>query len=57
MARYSYERLSAQDASFLWAERPNQPMHVGAVAILESGPLQREDGGIDIDRIVHHGYN
>jgi WS/DGAT/MGAT family acyltransferase len=50
MARYSYERLSAQDASFLWAEQPNQPMHVGAVAILEAGPLRRKGGGIDIAR-------
>ena len=50
MARYAFERLSAQDASFLWAEQPNQPMHVGAVAILESGPLRLDDGGIDIAR-------
>jgi hypothetical protein len=40
MARYSYERLSAQDASFLWAERENAPMHVGAVGIMEAGPLR-----------------
>ncbi len=50
MARYGYERLSAQDAGFLWAETPNQPMHVGAVAVLEVGPLVRENGGVDIDR-------
>jgi len=50
MARYTYERLSAQDAGFLWAEQPNQPLHVGAVAVLEAEPLQREDGSIDIDR-------
>jgi WS/DGAT/MGAT family acyltransferase len=49
MARYAYERLSAQDATFLWAEQPSQPMHVGAVAILEGGRLQREAGGIDIE--------
>ena len=49
MARYSYERLSAQDASFLWAESSREPMHVGAVAILESGPLRNAEGGIDID--------
>ena len=50
MAKYSFERLSAQDAGFLWAETPNQPMHVGAVALFEAGPMQREDGSIDIDR-------
>ena len=50
MARYGFERLSAQDAGFLWAETPNQPMHVGALAVFEIGPLQREDGGVDIDR-------
>jgi len=50
MARFGFERLSAQDAGFLWAETPNQPMHVGALALFETGPLRREDGGVDIDR-------
>lgn len=50
MAGYAFERLSAQDAGFLWAENSNQPMHVGAVALFEAGPLKREDGSIDIDR-------
>ena len=50
MARYTFERLSAQDAGFLWAESPNQPMHVGALAIFEAGPLVGKDGGIDIQR-------
>ena len=50
MARYAYERLSAQDATFLWAERDNAPMHVGAVAVLDSGPLRNADGGIDFAR-------
>lgn len=50
MARYAYERLSAQDAGFLWAESPNQPMHVGAVAVLDAAPVKRADGSIDIDR-------
>ena len=47
MPRYAFERLTAQDAGFLWAERPNEPMHVGAVALFEAGPLKREDGSID----------
>ena len=53
MARYAYERLSAQDASFLWAEQPNQPMHIAALAILESGPMRPADGppgAVDIER-------
>jgi len=48
MARYTYERLSAQDATFLWAEGENSPMHIGSVAIHESGPLGNGDGGVDI---------
>jgi WS/DGAT/MGAT family acyltransferase len=50
VTNYTYERLSAQDASFLWAETPNQPMHVGALAIFESSALQREDGSIEVER-------
>jgi WS/DGAT/MGAT family acyltransferase len=50
MARYAYERLSAQDASFLLAEGPTTPMHVSAIQIYEAGPL-REDGGIAIDKV------
>ena len=49
MARYAYERLSAQDASFLWAEHPNNSLHIGAVAVLEAAPIRRSDGSIDID--------
>jgi WS/DGAT/MGAT family acyltransferase len=50
MSRYAYDRLSAQDATFLWAEAPNQPMHIGGLAIFESGPLRRDGSGVDIDR-------
>ena len=53
MARYTYDRLSAQDLSFLLAESENAPMHVGAVAILEAGPLRNADGGIDVARYRH----
>lgn len=48
MARYSYERLSAQDNSFLLMEQPNVHMHVAATQIFEAGPLRTDDGGIDI---------
>src|SRR5262245_64746312 len=48
MASSSYVRLSAQDHSFLMAERRSTPMHVGAIQIYEAGPLRRRDGGIDV---------
>jgi len=50
MARYAYDRLSAQDLSFLASEGESAPMHVGAVAILEVGPLANADGGVDVRR-------
>lgn len=50
MPHYAYDRLSALDHGFLLAEGENAPMHVGAIAILESGPLRNEEGGIDIAR-------
>jgi WS/DGAT/MGAT family acyltransferase len=50
MPRYTYDRLSAQDHSFLLAETQDAPMHVGAIGILEARPLRNEDGGIDIAR-------
>ncbi|RIL05247.1 MAG: wax ester/triacylglycerol synthase family O-acyltransferase, partial [Proteobacteria bacterium] len=46
-----FERLSALDAAFLAIEDENSPMHVGAVAIFEAGPLARPEGGVDIEWI------
>ena len=34
-----YDRLTALDESFLYLERPETPMHVGAVAVLERAPF------------------
>lgn len=51
MTPYNYERLSAQDSSFLVFEGPNTHMHIGGVTLFEVGPLRTADGGIDIDRI------
>ena len=51
MASYKFEELSPQDASFLAAEGPSTPMHIGAVFIAEAGPLRAANGGIDIERI------
>lgn len=35
----STDRLTALDASFVWFECPGAPVHVGAVATFEAGPL------------------
>lgn len=48
MPKYMYERLSAQDNSFLVSEQPNVPLHVSAVAIYEVGDLANEMGGVDV---------
>lgn len=49
MPRYAYERLSAQDNSFLLLEQPNVHMHVAATQIYEAGRLRTADGGIDFE--------
>ena len=51
MARFSYDRLSAQDNTFLIAETPTTYMHVAAVQIFSAGNLKTEDGGVDFDSI------
>ena len=50
MPRYGYDRLSAQDNSFLIWETPYVHMHVASTMILEVGPLRTADGGIDVER-------
>ena len=49
MARY--ERLSALDRTFLDFEDERYPQHVGAVLLLETGPLRNPDGGLDAERV------
>jgi len=49
MAPYNYERLSAQDASFLAFESANTHMHVAATQVFETGRLATGDGGVDFD--------
>jgi len=52
MPAYShFERLSALDDSFLEIENGASHMHIGAVAIFETGPFGTPDGGIDVDRM------
>jgi diacylglycerol O-acyltransferase / wax synthase len=46
-----YQRLSAQDASFLVFESPTTPMNVGGASVFDGGPLMTREGGIDIERI------
>ena len=42
-----WQRLSALDASFLGIETERAHMHVGALVVLEAGPLATADGGVD----------
>jgi WS/DGAT/MGAT family acyltransferase len=52
LAYTHHDRLTALDASFLDLESPGVHMHVGSVGIFDAGPLLREDGGIDFDKIL-----
>ncbi len=46
-----YERISAQDRSFLHFEDATTHMHLGGLILFEAGPLTLPSGGIDIERI------
>jgi WS/DGAT/MGAT family acyltransferase len=46
-----YDRLSAQDRTFLDLESPTTHMHVAGCFVFEKGPLATPDGGIDIEKI------
>lgn len=50
----SGERLTTLDSSFLWFERSGVPIHLGAVATFEAGPLLDRDGKLRIDAILDH---
>lgn len=47
----SGERLTALDSSFVWFEHDGAPVHVGAVATFEAGPLLDEGGELRLDEI------
>lgn len=49
-----YERLSALDASFLDIEDGRSHMHVAAVLLFDAKPLERDDGGLDVERIRNY---
>ena len=57
MPSYRYDPLSPQDASFLWAETPSTPMHIGVLFVADAGPLRTQAGGIDIGRIRSFIYS
>ena len=46
-----YDRLSALDETFLHLERPETPMHVGAVVVLEREPFYGPDGMFRLDDV------
>jgi WS/DGAT/MGAT family acyltransferase len=46
-----YDRLTALDESFLHLERPETPMHVGAVAVLERAPFHDAQGRFRLDDV------
>ncbi|MCU1427878.1 MAG: acyltransferase [Actinomycetia bacterium] len=47
----TYDRLTALDASFLHLERPEYPMHVGAVSVFEGEPFFDENGRFKINEV------
>jgi WS/DGAT/MGAT family acyltransferase len=49
-----YERLSAQDRSFLHFEDRHTHMHLGGVAVFDARPLEKPEGGIAIERLRAH---
>jgi len=51
MAHYTYDRLSAQDVSFLIFEKGNINMHVSSTGIYKAASLKTKEGGIDFERI------
>jgi WS/DGAT/MGAT family acyltransferase len=54
MPEAAYERLSAQDKTFLDLESPSHPQHIAAITLFDAAGLRRADGGVDIDRIREH---
>jgi WS/DGAT/MGAT family acyltransferase len=51
MPKYSFERLSPQDNSFLLWETPYVHMHVSSTIVFDAGPLRTPEGGVDFAAI------
>ena len=49
-----FERLSAQDSSFVIFEGSGRHIHVTATAIFELGPLLAKHGGLDMQQVRAH---
>jgi hypothetical protein len=45
------EILSTQDATLWWVQGLDTPLHIGALAFFDGGPLREPDGRIRIDAI------
>jgi diacylglycerol O-acyltransferase / wax synthase len=46
-----YQRLSVQDAGFLYLEHAGLPQHVAILAVAEGGPLDDPDGRLRVDAL------
>jgi diacylglycerol O-acyltransferase / wax synthase len=46
-----YQRLSIQDAGFLYLEHAGLPQHVAILAVAEGGPLHDPDGRLRLDAV------
>ena len=46
-----YQRLSVQDAGFLYLEHAGLPQHVAILAVVEGGPLHDPDGRLRLDEV------
>jgi WS/DGAT/MGAT family acyltransferase len=57
MASYRFDPLSPLDASFLGAETPSTPMHIGVLFVADVGPLRNPAGGVDAGRIRSFVYS
>ncbi len=51
MAKAHYERLAAQDITFLPQESAVAPTHISWLWIFEATPLRRTDGALDVERV------
>ena len=51
MSGRTVEILSTQDATLWWVQGLDTPLHIGALAFFEGGPLRDADGRIRIDAI------
>lgn len=50
----SFDRLTALEAGYLCFEGPGRPVHIGAVAVFEGGPLVDGEGRLRLDAIRRH---